>query len=203
MNIDFSKSQDGLVPAIIQDAKTFKVLMLGYINEEALQKTIAEKKVTFYSRSKQRLWTKGETSGNFLYVEEIRADCDNDTLLIKVNPVGKVCHTGADTCFSEENITQDSLVNFLFELQNIIEHRKKELPDGSYTAKLFKEGVNKIAQKVGEEAIELIIEATAGKKELILEEAADLLYHLLVLLSAKDVTINEVINVLKKRHYKL
>lgn len=195
MNLDFNKG-DGLIPAIIQDNTTNKVLMLGYMNEEALQKTRELKKVTFYSRTKQRLWTKGEESGNFLHLISIKEDCDNDTLLIKANPEGVVCHTGADTCFDETNKND----NFLNYLENVINTRKNERPEGSYTTKLFDKGINKIAQKVGEEAVELIIEAKDNNRDLFLGEAADLMYHTMVLLAAKGYKMNDVIDVLKSRH---
>lgn len=194
---DFEKSA-GLIPAIIQDADTRKVLMLGYMNEAALQKTQYEGRVTFYSRSKDRLWTKGESSGNFLEVKDIGIDCDNDTLLIKVNPTGPVCHTGTDTCFTENN--EGSA--FLHQLESVIVDRKNNPNDSSYTASLFKKGINKIAQKVGEEAVELVIEAKDDNKELFLGEAADLLYHYLVLLAAKDISLDEVLNLLKQRQGK-
>lgn len=195
MILDFSKYTDGLVPAIIQDATTQKVLMLGFMNEEAFQKSRQEGKVTFYSRSKQRPWTKGETSGNFLFIKEIITDCDNDTLLIKVNPAGPVCHTGADTCFSENN------TGFTLEkLESIIEDRKNNPSESSYTSSLFAKGINKVAQKVGEEAVELIIETKDDNKELFLGEAADLLYHYLVLLRMKNHTLKEVIQLLSERH---
>jgi phosphoribosyl-ATP pyrophosphohydrolase/phosphoribosyl-AMP cyclohydrolase len=194
---DFEKTE-GLIPAIIQDADTRKVLMLGYMNAEAFQKTQDEGRVTFYSRSKQRLWTKGESSGNFLELKDIRIDCDNDTLLIKVNPQGPVCHTGTDTCFTE--INEGS--SFLHKLESIITDRKLNPNDSSYTSALFKKGINKIAQKVGEEAVELVIEAKDDNKDLFLGEAADLLYHYLVLLAAKDIKVDEVFKLLKKRHEK-
>jgi phosphoribosyl-ATP pyrophosphohydrolase/phosphoribosyl-AMP cyclohydrolase len=193
---DFDKSS-GLLPAIVQDATTGKVLMLGYMNEEAYQKTLAEKTVTFFSRSKNRLWTKGETSGNFLHVVDIMIDCDRDTLLIKARPQGATCHTGADTCFDEHN---QSNVLFIEYLKHIIRDRKEASPESSYTAKLFTKGINKIAQKVGEEAIELVIEAKDNNKELFLNEAADLLYHYLVLLEAKSIDLDEVIDILRQRH---
>jgi phosphoribosyl-ATP pyrophosphohydrolase/phosphoribosyl-AMP cyclohydrolase len=195
INPDFEKG-NGLLPVIIQDFDTNKVLMLGYMNKEALQKTQAEGLVTFFSRSKNRLWTKGESSGNFLKVKQISIDCDQDTLLIKVAPQGPVCHTGTDTCFSEKN--EGSA--FLFQLESVIKDRKLSLNDDSYTASLFKKGINKIAQKVGEEAVELVIEAKDDNKELFLGEAADLLYHYLVLLSAKDFSLSDVIETLSKRH---
>jgi phosphoribosyl-ATP pyrophosphohydrolase/phosphoribosyl-AMP cyclohydrolase len=197
MKIDFEKDA-GLVPAIIQDAITGKVLMLGYMNREAFEKTQLEKRVTFYSRSKNRLWTKGEESGNFLNVAEMQIDCDNDTLLIKASPVGPVCHTGADTCWGETNQSND----FLFQLEKIIEDRKNNPSDASYTTSLFKKGINKIAQIVGEEAVEIVIEATDDNKELFLGEAADLMFHYLILLHAKGFQLNDVIDVLKSRHKK-
>lgn len=196
MTIDFSKL-NGLVPCVIQDAKTRNVLMLGFMNEEAYQKTVEEKRVVFYSRTKNRLWMKGETSGNFLEVVEIKTDCDNDTLLIKATPVGPVCHTGADTCFNEKNDIWD-----LDSLATIVEDRKKNPVADSYTNKLFDSGINKVAQKVGEEAVELIIEAKDDNKELFLNEAADLMYHFLVLLTAKGYTLKDVVSVLKQRHSK-
>jgi len=195
MSPDFSKYADGLVPAIIQDAITGKVLMLGFMNAEALSKTIAEGKVTFFSRSKQRLWTKGEASNNFLLVKEIIKDCDNDTLLIKASPTGPVCHTGADTCFNEQNSSFS-----LEKLESIIAERKNNPVDGSYTASLFAKGINKIAQKVGEEAVELVIESKDDNNEKFLGEAADLLYHYLVLLQAKNCKLENIINVLAQRH---
>jgi phosphoribosyl-ATP pyrophosphohydrolase/phosphoribosyl-AMP cyclohydrolase len=194
-NLDYNKL-NGLIPAIIQDAKTNTVLMLGFMNEAALEKTQAEGKVTFFSRTKNRLWTKGETSGNFLNVVDIQSDCDADTLLIKVNPVGGVCHTGSDTCFGEVN--QDDA--FLYDLERVILSRKNNPDDKSYTASLFKKGINKIAQKVGEEAVEIVIEAMDDNKDLFLNEAADLLYHFEVLLAAKDVRLQDVVAVLRKRH---
>jgi phosphoribosyl-ATP pyrophosphohydrolase/phosphoribosyl-AMP cyclohydrolase len=195
MNIDFSKYADGLVPTIIQDSITNKVLMLGFMNEEALEKTKTDGKVTFFSRSKQRLWTKGETSNNFLFVKEIISDCDNDTLLIKASPAGPVCHTGADTCFNENNSSFS-----LEKLQAVITKRKENPSDSSYTASLFAKGINKIAQKVGEEAVELVIESKDDNKEKFLGEAADLLYHYLVLLQAKNYKLDDVVNVLAQRH---
>ena len=198
MEVDFKKYDDGLVPVVIQDDQTLKVLMLGFMNEEALQKTIQDGKVTFYSRSKKRLWTKGEESGNFLLLRNIAADCDNDTLLVKAHPLGPVCHTGADTCWNEEN----SRDNFLQELEEVIESRKQASPESSYVAKLFGKGINKIAQKVGEEAVEMIIEAKDNDKELFLNESADLLFHYLMLLHAKDHSLQDVVNVLKERHKK-
>lgn len=192
---NFDKS-NGLIPAIVQDADTEKVLMLGYMNEPALEKTKSSGLVTFYSRSRQELWTKGETSGNFLEMVSITLDCDQDTFLVKAKPKGPVCHTGADTCFEEKNQKD----NFLLHLQSVIEERKGADADSSYTASLFKKGINKVAQKVGEEAVELVIEAKDDNKELFLNEAADLMYHYLVLLAAKDFELNDVIEVLKKRH---
>ncbi|MBR5532126.1 MAG: bifunctional phosphoribosyl-AMP cyclohydrolase/phosphoribosyl-ATP diphosphatase HisIE [Bacteroidales bacterium] len=196
MKLDFEK-MGGLIPAIIQDSCTGKVLMLGFMNEEALAKTEEIGKVTFYSRTKNRLWTKGETSGNFLNVVSIAADCDNDTLLIKVKPVGPVCHTGSDTCFGETNETD---LFFLSYLQDFIDRRKAEMPEGSYTTSLFKKGVNRMAQKVGEEAVETVIEATNGTDEGFLYEASDLIYHLIVLLTSKGHRIEELAQELKKRH---
>ena len=199
--MDFKKL-NGLVPAIIQDAETKVVLMLGFMNQEALEKTRKDGKVTFYSRTKKRLWTKGEESGNFLHVVEILEDCDQDTLLIKARPAGPVCHTGSDTCFSESN-TEPSPgdgLTFLMQLQELIHQRKARKPEGSYTTALFNSGINKIAQKVGEEAVELIIEAKDENDKLFLNEAADLVYHLLVLLSAKGKDLRDVVSVLEMRH---
>lgn len=198
MTIDFTKYSDGLVPAIIQDASTSKVLMLGFMNEAALAKTQELQQVTFFSRSKNRLWTKGEESGNFLLLKEIKVDCDNDTLLIKVNRVGPVCHTGADTCWGETN-TND---HFLSTLENIIADRKNNPTDKSYTSSLFAKGINKIAQKVGEEAVEIVIEAKDDNADLFKGEAADLLFHYLILLQAKGFKLDDVIEVLKQRHSK-
>lgn len=197
MKIDFEKYSDGLVPAIIQDDATGKVLMLGFMNEEALEKTKSIGKVTFYSRSKQRLWTKGEESGNFLAMKEIMVDCDNDTLLIKANPAGPVCHTGADTCFDEINKK-----DILQTLDEIIRNRFTDRSARSYTSTLFDKGINKIAQKVGEEAIELVIEAKDDNKELFLNEAADLLFHYMILLRAKGFSLDDVKNVLIGRQKK-
>jgi phosphoribosyl-ATP pyrophosphohydrolase/phosphoribosyl-AMP cyclohydrolase len=194
--LDFQKL-NGLLPCVVQDAQTSVVLMLGFMNEEALKKTLLEKKLTFYSRTKKRLWTKGETSGNYLTVIDIKQDCDNDTLLIKAKPKGAVCHTGEDTCFGEKNIS-----NGLSFLESIIQERKKNPKEGSYTNKLFDSGINKVAQKVGEEAIELVIEAKDNNKELFLNEAADLMYHYLVLLAAKDFQLADVLTILKQRHGK-
>jgi len=196
MQIDFEKSADGLVPAVIQDATTLKVLMLGYMNREALDKTIAEKKVTFFSRSKNRLWTKGEESGNFLLLQDIKVDCDKDTLLIKANPVGPVCHTGADTCWEEKNVSND----FLAKLESIITERKNNPSEKSYTSQLFAKGINKVAQKVGEEAVEVVIEAKDNNESLFLNESADLLFHYLILLQAKGYQLADVIKVLEGRH---
>jgi phosphoribosyl-ATP pyrophosphohydrolase/phosphoribosyl-AMP cyclohydrolase len=198
MKIDFKKYPDGLVPAIIQDFKTQKVLMLGFMNDEAVKKTEESGLVTFYSRSKKRLWTKGEESGHHLQLRQILLDCDRDTLLIKAEPNGPVCHTGADTCWSERNHRED----FLFYLEEIINLRRNASPEVSYVAKLFSKGVNKIAQKVGEEAVELVIEAKDENKDLFLNEAADLLFHFLILLNAKGYNLQAVINVLQERHSK-
>ncbi|MBC7451265.1 MAG: bifunctional phosphoribosyl-AMP cyclohydrolase/phosphoribosyl-ATP diphosphatase HisIE [Cytophagales bacterium] len=195
MNIDFQKS-GGLVPVIIQDSVTKNVLMLGYMNEEAFTKTIEEKKVTFFSRSKNRLWTKGETSGHFLHVVDIKVDCDQDTILIKAIPDGPTCHTGADTCWFENN---DSRLFFLEKLQTTIRDRRNNPTDESYTASLFKKGINKIAQKVGEEAVEIVIEAKDNNDDLFKGEAADLLFHYMILLEAKGFQLNDIIQVLEKR----
>lgn len=197
MTIDFEK-MGGLVPAIIQDAKTKNVLMLGFMNQEAYEKTLATGKVTFWSRSRNQLWTKGETSGNFLNLVSIQNDCDNDTLLVKVNPIGPTCHTGTDTCWGEEN-TQNPLL-FLTELQNFIEKRHEDMPEGSYTTRLFKEGINKMAQKMGEEALEAVIEATNGTNEKLIYEVSDMFYHLLVLLTSKGLRIEDIATELQKRH---
>jgi phosphoribosyl-ATP pyrophosphohydrolase/phosphoribosyl-AMP cyclohydrolase len=196
MNIDFQKS-NGLVPAIIQDELTSKVLMLGYMNEEALVKTQETGLVTFFSRSKKRLWTKGEESGNFLKLVSITSDCDDDTLLIKVHPVGPVCHTGTDTCWGETN---EGDITFLKYLQDFIQVRYNEMPEGSYTTSLFKKGVNRMAQKVGEEAVETVIEATNGTDEGFIYEASDLMYHLIVLLTSKGHSLDDLARELKKRH---
>jgi phosphoribosyl-ATP pyrophosphohydrolase/phosphoribosyl-AMP cyclohydrolase len=193
MEIDFSK-HDGLVPAIIQHAQTDQVLMLGYMNQEAFNKTEAEGKVTFYSRSKNRLWTKGEESGNFLFLKEIAVDCDNDTLLIKAMPQGPTCHTGSTSCFKEETAK-----GFIYKLENTIEQRIADGDNKSYTSSLFKRGVNKVAQKVGEEAVELVIEAKDDNFDLFTNEAADLLYHFLILLKTKDVKLEDIEAVLKGR----
>lgn len=198
MKIDFNKNPDGLVPAIIQDAQTKNVLMLGYMNQEAFEKTKQTHKVTFYSRTKQRLWTKGEESGNFLNLVDIKVDCDNDTLLVTVNPVGPTCHKGDDTCWAEKNVQG---YGFLSNLEDIITSRKNDMenPD-SYVASLFRKGINKIAQKVGEEAVETVIEAKDDNEELFLNESADLLFHYLILLQAKGYKLNDIAQVLQKRH---
>ena len=198
MKIDFTKYADGLVPAIIQDAETNVVLMLGFMNEEAFAKTQELKKVTFFSRSKNRLWTKGEESGNYLLLRDIKADCDNDTLLVKAIPVGPTCHTGADTCWNEINESD----NFLSTLEKIITDRKNNPSEKSYTSSLFQKGINKVAQKLGEEAVELVIESKDDNKDLFLGEAADLLFHYMILLQAKGFTLDDVIAVLKERHKK-
>jgi phosphoribosyl-ATP pyrophosphohydrolase/phosphoribosyl-AMP cyclohydrolase len=195
-DIDFKKG-DGLVPAIVQDHLSGKVLMLGYMNDEAVEKTKETGKVTFFSRSKDRLWTKGETSGNFLDLVSLAVDCDNDTLLIKAIPQGPACHTGSDTCFNEDNSTT---TNFLDHLESIISDRIKNPDEKSYTSSLLAQGINKVAQKVGEEAVELVIEAKDDDKELFLNEAADLLFHYMVLLQAKGFKLQDVIKVLMKRH---
>jgi len=194
MNIDFSKS-GGLVPAVIQDTLSLQVLMVGYMNEEALEKTREEGKVTFFSRSKNRLWTKGETSGNWLIVDEILPDCDNDTILIKAYPQGPACHTGSTSCFGDKQSK-----GFLYELENVIEKRITENPEGSYTSKLFSRGVNKVAQKVGEEAVELVIEAKDDNIDLFKNEAADLLYHFLILLKTKKLKLEDIEAILVERH---
>jgi len=197
MTIDFDK-MNGLVPAIIQDSRTKNVLMLGFMNKEAYEKTVATKKVTFYSRSRRCLWTKGETSGNFLNVVNIQNDCDNDTLLIKAVPEGPVCHTGADTCWGEENKANPLL--FLTELQDFIEKRHEEMPEGSYTTSLFKDGLNRMAQKVGEEALEAVIEAVNGTDERLVYEASDMMYHLIVLLTSKGLRVEDIAKELQERH---
>ena len=196
MELDFDK-MDGLIPAIIQDNSTQKVLMLGFMNKEAYEKTVETGKVTFFSRTKKRLWTKGEESGNFLIVVSIKADCDNDTLLVMANPCGPVCHKGTDTCWGEKN-EQD--IMFLKELQDFIDKRHEEMPENSYTTSLFRSGVNKMAQKVGEEAVETIIEACNGTDERLIYEGADLLYHLIVLLTSKGYRIEDLARDLKERH---
>lgn len=198
MNIDFNKNQDGLVPAIIQDVNTKNVLMLGYMNEEAFKKTKHTKKVTFYSRSKKRLWTKGEESGNVLHLVDYKIDCDNDTLLIQVKPDGPTCHKGTDTCWAEENAPT---YGFLTDLEKIISNRKLNANgEKSYVASLFEKGINKIAQKVGEEAVEVVIEAKDENDNLFLNESADLLFHYLILLQAKDFKLDDIVNVLNQRH---
>ena len=206
MKIDFEKC-GGLVPAIIQDANTKNVLMLGYMNQEAFDKTLATKKVTFWSRSRNCLWTKGETSGNFLNLVDMKIDCDNDTLLVRAIPDGPTCHKGTDTCWGEENTVQqgsallgDNPLLFLTELQDFINRRHEEMPEGSYTTSLFKDGINRIAQKVGEEALEAVIEATNGTKEKLVYEASDMIYHLIVLLTSKGLRVEDVANELAKRH---
>lgn len=195
MNLDFNKNKDGLLPVIVQDSDTKVVLMQAYMNQEALQKTIDTNQVTFFSRSKNRLWTKGETSGNFLILQKILPDCDNDALLIYAKPKGVVCHTGNETCFNEKNET-----NFLDKLQAIIKERKNSTDENSYTKKLFEKGINKIAQKVGEEAIEVVIEAKDDNADLFKNECADLLFHFLILLEAKNTKLDEIIDILKERH---
>ena len=197
MEIDFDKL-GGLVPAIVQDARTKNVLMLGFMNREAYDKTIATGKVTFWSRSRNCLWTKGETSGNYLNLIEVKNDCDKDTLLVKAIPDGPTCHTGTDTCWGEDNSSNPLL--FLTELQDFIEKRHEELPEGSYTTSLFKKGINRIAQKVGEEALETVIEATNGSNDKMVYEASDMLYHLIVMLTEKGLRIEDVANELQKRH---
>ena len=197
MEINFDK-MNGLVPAIIQDATTRKVLMLGFMNKEAYEKTVETGKVTFYSRTKERLWTKGEQSGNFLNVVSIQNDCDQDTLLIQVHPTGPVCHTGTDTCWGEKNEANPLL--FLSELQDFIEKRYQEMPEGSYTTSLFKDGLNRMAQKVGEEALEAVIEAVNGSNERLIYEGSDMLYHLIVLLTAKGMRIEDMASELQQRH---
>lgn len=208
MKIDFEK-MGGLVPAIIQDATTRQVLMLGFMNEEAYQKTLDTGHVTFWSRTRQTLWTKGETSGHFLNLVDMKIDCDEDTLLVRVNPIGPTCHTGTDTCWGEENtpidngqLTMDNAnpLLFLSELQSFIDKRKQQMPEGSYTTSLFNKGINKIAQKVGEEALETVIEATNGTSEHLVYEASDLLYHLIVMLTEKGLRIEDVAEELHKRH---
>ena len=197
MDIDFEKS-GGLVPAIIQDSATRQVLMLGYMNREAYEKTVATRRVTFWSRSRNCLWTKGETSGNFLELVDIKVDCDNDTLLVRAVPHGPVCHTGTDTCWGESNDANPLL--FLTELQDFINKRREEMPEGSYTTSLFKDGLNRMAQKVGEEALEAVIEAVHGTDERLLYEASDMFYHLIVLLASKGLRIEQVAEELAERH---
>ena len=195
MNLDFSKNKDGLIPAIIQDNTTDKVLMLGYLNKEALSLTLSTDVVHFYSRTKQRIWKKGEESGNELKVVSLKEDCDNDTLLIKVNPVGPVCHKGDDTCFEDSNMSDD----FIITLENIIQDRKNNPSDSSYVSSLFKKGTNKIAQKVGEEAVELVIEAKDDNDDLFLNESADLMFHYLILLQEKGFKMKDVVKILRER----
>ena len=197
MKIDFEKC-GGLVPAIIQDATTKNVLMLGYMNPEAYEKTLQTGLVTFFSRSRQCLWTKGETSGNYLHVKDIQVDCDNDTLLVKATPDGPTCHTGTDTCWGEENIQSPLL--FLSELQDFIEKRHEEMPEGSYTTSLFRDGLNRMAQKVGEEALEAVIEAVNGTDERFIYECSDMFYHLIVLLTSKGLRIEDIARELQVRH---
>lgn len=206
MKIDYEKYADGLVPAIVQDYETNAVLMLGFMNRESFELTETTRKVTFFSRSRQKLWTKGETSENFLNVKEILIDCDADTILIKANPAGTACHTGADTCFNEKNVSAKTQKReeakaeiFLFELEKVIADRKNNPSENSYTSKLFAKGINKIAQKVGEEAVELVIEAKDNNAELFKAEAADLLYHFLVLLVEKNISLEDVTETLKQR----
>ena len=197
LNVDFDKC-GGLVPAIIQDAKTRVVLMLGYMNDEALRKTQESGLVTFYSRSRQCLWTKGETSGNYLHLVDIKVDCDNDTLLVQATPDGPTCHKGTDTCWGEKNNPNPLL--FLSELSDFIEQRHREMPEGSYTTSLFRDGLNRMAQKVGEEALELVIEATNGTDERLIYEGSDMLYHLIVLLTSKGLRIEDMARELMERH---
>ncbi len=199
MNLDFEKYADGLIPAIVQDAETRTVLMLGFMNADAIEETRRSGRVTFFSRSKHRLWTKGETSGNHLDVVSICTDCDGDTLLIKAKPVGPVCHTGSKTCFGAENDSPRSHSDFLIELEAVIDQRRQQKPADSYVADLFAKGINKIAQKVGEEAVELVIEAKDENSERFKSEAADLLFHYLILLRAKGISINDVIDLLEQR----
>jgi len=195
MNLDFNKNKDGLVPAIIQDYNTYKVLMLGYLNKESLSLTLSTDVVHFYSRTKQRIWKKGEESGNELKVVSLKEDCDNDTLLIRVNPVGPVCHKGDDTCFEDSNMSDD----FIITLENIIQDRKNNPSDSSYVSSLFKKGTNKIAQKVGEEAVELVIEAKDDNDDLFLNESADLMFHYLILLQEKGFKMKDVVKILRER----
>lgn len=196
--VDFAK-EGGLIPAIVQDDETGKVLMLGYMNEASLNQTLESGKVTFFSRSKERLWTKGETSGNYLSLVSIALDCDQDALLVKVNPQGPTCHTGSDTCWDEENKND---INFLRYLTQVIKERRQKTPDESYVARLFSKGINKVAQKVGEEAVEVVIEAKDNNDELFLNESADLLFHYMMLLEAKGFTLSDVVSILKERHLK-
>ncbi len=197
MKIDFNK-MGGLVPAIVQDAYTLKVLMLGYMNEEAYQRTLESRRVTFWSRSRQTLWTKGETSGNYLKLVDVKVDCDGDTLLVSAHPTGPTCHTGTDTCWGEAN-TRNPLL-FLSELSDFIQRRHDEMPEGSYTTSLFRDGLNRMAQKVGEEALELVIEATNGTNERLVYEGSDMLYHLIVLLTSKGLRIEDMAAELAERH---
>jgi phosphoribosyl-ATP pyrophosphohydrolase/phosphoribosyl-AMP cyclohydrolase len=201
MDMNFDKMQ-GLIPAIIQDAETRQVLMLGYMNKEAYDITVQTGKVTFWSRSRQTIWTKGETSGNYLNVVDIKNDCDQDTLLIRVHPTGPVCHTGTDTCWGEKNevLTDNNPLLFLSELQNFIEERHRQMPEGSYTTSLFKDGLNRMAQKVGEEALELVIEAVNGSNERMVYEGSDMLYHLIVLMTSKGMRIEQLAEELMQRH---
>jgi len=196
MDINFNKL-NGLVPVVVQDWKTLKVLMVGFMNREAYEKTVSEGYVTFYSRSRQELWTKGQTSGNYLKVKDMAEDCDQDSLLILAEPYGNVCHTGRYSCFDQK---PEQPLGFLSQLEELLRQRKKEMPEGSYTAKLFDAGINKIAQKVGEEAVELVIEAKDTNRELLLNEGADLIYHLLVLLVYKDYSLRDIVQVLEARH---
>ncbi len=198
VKVNFEKYADGLVPAIIQDSETQKVLMLGFMNEYALTRTLMTGKVTFYSRTRERIWTKGEESMNYLLLKSIESDCDQDTLLIKAKPLGPVCHTGTDTCWNEKNVSD----NFLSTLEAVIEERSTASPDSSYTAKMLAKGINKVAQKVGEEAVELVIEAKDNDKDLFLGEAADLMFHYLLLLKAKGYKLHDVMEVLESRHKK-
>lgn len=202
MKVEYSKYADGLVPAVVQHWKDGRVLMVGFMNEEAMAATQSSGHVTFFSRSKQRLWTKGESSGNFLELKEVLVDCDNDTFLVKANPIGPTCHTGADTCFNETPQMEwdRNPASFLFHLEQTIADRKANPSEASYTSKLFARGINKVAQKVGEEAVELVIEAKDDNRQLFLGEAADLMFHYLVLLQAKGFTLKEVVEVLKERH---
>lgn len=201
-SLDFEKG-DGLIPAIVQDAKTYRVLMLGYMNEAAVKQTLEDELVTFFSRSKGRLWTKGETSGNTLRLVDIQADCDNDSLLVLANPNGPTCHTGKKTCFHEKKFKpKKHKLDFLLDLEELIYDRKEEMPDGSYTTYLFNKGIDKIAQKVGEEAVETVIESKNNKKKKLVGEVADLLFHLMVLMAERDVSLKKVVKKLKKRHNK-
>lgn len=201
-SLDFEKG-DGLIPAIIQDAQTYQVLMLGYMNRQALEQTLEEEKVTFFSRTKQRLWTKGETSGNTLELVNLQTDCDNDTLIILANPNGPTCHTGSVSCFSDKDFKpKTGSLDFLNELEDLIQDRKKKMPEDSYTTYLFTKGIDKITQKVGEEAVETVIEAKNSKKKKFVGEVADLIFHLMVLLAEKEVSVKKVIKRLKKRHKK-